>query len=102
MRTIEQSSRFKRDLKRQAKGPHRQALKEGFVAILAALAKDQPLEEKYQDHNLGGAWDGCRECHIKPDLLLIYQKQGAEKSRHGDAQGVLLLARLGSHSELFG
>ena len=101
MRTIEQTSRFKGDLKREAKGPHRQTLKEGFVAVLAALAGDQPLAEKYQDHALTGDWIGYRECHIKPDLLLIYQKQGAVKNGN-DGQGVLRLARLGSHSELFG
>jgi mRNA interferase YafQ len=102
MRTIEQSTRFKRDLKREAKGRHRQALKDGFVAVLATLANDQPLAEKYQDHDLSGEWSGYRECHIKPDLLLVYQKQDAVKNRNNaNAQDVLLLARLGSHSELF-
>jgi len=101
MRTIEQTGRFKRDLKREAKGPHRQTLREDFVAVLAALANDQPLAEKYQDHALTGDWIGYRECHIKPDLLLIYQKQDAAKNGNGET-GVLRLARLGSHSGLFG
>jgi mRNA interferase YafQ len=101
MRTIEQTNRFKSDLKREAKGQHRQTLKEGFVAILATLANDQTLPAKYRDHDLDGDWAGYRECHIKPDLLLIYQKQDAPMSS-ASAQGVLLLARLGSHRELFG
>ena len=51
------------------------------------------LEARYRDHDLSGDWAGYRECHIKPDLLLIYRK--SEPS-------TLRLARLGSHSELFG
>ncbi|MGD1641148.1 type II toxin-antitoxin system YafQ family toxin [Klebsiella pneumoniae] len=48
---------------------------------------------RYRDHDLSGDWAGYRECHIKPDLLLIYRKSDADTLR---------LARLGSHSELFG
>ncbi len=96
MRTIEQSSRFKRDLKREAKGPHRQALQAGFVTILAAIANDNELAERYSDHDLTGNWRGFRECHIKPDLLLIYRKHDTQEGK------MLHLARLGSHSELFG
>jgi mRNA interferase YafQ len=50
------------------------------------------LPEKNHDHALTGAWVGYRECHIRPDLLLIYRKPDAITLR---------LARLGSHSELF-
>ncbi|MGA9070320.1 MAG: type II toxin-antitoxin system YafQ family toxin [Terracidiphilus sp.] len=57
------------------------------------LANDQPLEQRLRDHDLSGDWSGYRECHVKPDLLLIYRK--AEDNS-------LRLARLGSHSELFG
>ena len=91
MRTIKQSSSFKRDLKRETKGPHRQALQHDFVAIIAALAKDQPLGEKHRDHALTGDWKDHRDCHVKPDLVLIYRKPDA---------AVLQLVRLGSHSEL--
>ena len=96
MRTIEQTSQFKRDLKREALGAHRQSLKSDFAAIVAALANDQPLAGKKRDHALAGDWKNHRECHIKPDLLLIYQKLDT-------AEGSFLrLTRLGSHSELFG
>jgi mRNA interferase YafQ len=94
-RTIEQASQFKRDLKREAHGQHRQALKAEFVAILAVLANDQALADSYRDHALTGEWKNHRECHIKPDLLLIYQKRDTDEGRF------LRLARLGSHSELF-
>lgn len=65
----------------------------GRGRILVALATDQPLDARYRDHDLSGDWAGYRECHIKPDLLLIYRKSDADTLR---------LARLGSHSELFG
>jgi mRNA interferase YafQ len=91
MRTIKQTVQFKRDLKREAKGRHRATLKREFIALLAALAKDQPLADKYRDHLLTGNWQNHRDCHIKPDLVLIYRKPDAE---------VLQLIRLGSHSEL--
>lgn len=91
MRTIKQSGQFKRDLKREAKGPHRRALQLDFVSIIADLANDQPLPEKYRDHALTGAWKDHRDCHVKPDLVLIYRKLAAD---------VLQLVRLGSHSEL--
>jgi len=51
------------------------------------------LPEKYVDHSLGGQYKGMRECHLKPDALLIYSV--SEKSQ------TLYLERIGSHSELF-
>jgi len=78
-------------LKREAKGPYRAALREGFVELVEQLAKDQPLAERYRDHALTGDWKDHRDCHIKPDLVLIYRKPDAE---------TLQLVRLGSHSEL--
>ena len=95
-REIDQSNRFKRDLKREARGRFRQALQAGFVAILDDLANDRELPQRHSDHDLTGDWRGFRECHIKPDLLLIYRKYDTEEG------GLLHLARLGSHSELFG
>ena len=91
MRTIKQSGQFKRDLKREAKGQYRQVLASDFVTIITALVNDQPLTEKYRDHALTGDWSEYRDCHIKPDLVLIYRKLDTE---------VLQLVRLGSHSEL--
>lgn len=91
MRTIKQTGQFKRDLKREAKGPHRATLAKDFVGIIEALAKDESLAEKYHDPPLGGDWMDYRDCHIKPDLVLIYRKPDAES---------LQLVRLGSHSEL--
>jgi mRNA interferase YafQ len=93
MRTIERSSAFKRDYKREARGQHRATLDDALLPVLAALANDRLLEPKHRDHDLSGDWSGYRECHVKPDLLLIYRKTDRD---------LLRLARLGSHSELFG
>jgi mRNA interferase YafQ len=93
MRMIDRSSEFKRDYKRESRGPHRAMLNNAFTSALTALALDQPLGARYRDHDLSGNWAGYRECHIKPDLLLIYRKLGSDTLR---------LARLGSHSQLFG
>jgi mRNA interferase YafQ len=93
MRTIERTVQFRRDYKREAKGPHRATLETDFIVVLEALANDEPLAEKYRDHALTGDWKDHRDCHIKPDLLLIYRKPD-------DDDEVLQLVRLGSHSEL--
>ena len=91
MRTIEQTTQFKRDYKRVAKGQHRHTLATDLANIIAALAKDEPLAEKHRDHALSGQWQDHRDCHIKPDLVLMYRKPN---------ETVLQLIRLGSHSEL--
>ena len=93
MRAIDRASSFKRDYKREAKGQHRATLDSELKPVLVALVTDQPLAGKYRDHELGGDWKSYRECHVKPDLLLIYRKVDAD---------ILRLARLGSHSALFG
>jgi mRNA interferase YafQ len=92
MRTFERSSAFKRDYKRATKGKYRVALDADLRAVLTALANDMLLAPQHHDHDLSGNWAGYRECHIKPDLLLIYRKSDGDSLR---------LARLGSHSELF-
>jgi mRNA interferase YafQ len=93
MRTIDTPGSFKRDYKRESKGPHKATLGTDLKPVIDALVFDQLLAASYRDHNLTGEWAECRECHIKADLLLIYKKMDDDK---------LILARLGSHSELFG
>lgn len=67
--------------------------KEQINEVINRLANNQTLEPKYKDHKLKGEYKEFRECHIKPDLLLIYQKQ----------ENILVLTciNIGSHSELF-
>lgn len=64
------------------------------LEIVIQLANGNNLAEKYKDHLLTGNFKGCRECHIKPDLLLVY--------RHEDEIMELALIEAGSHSNLFG
>ena len=93
MRKIDASTAFKRDLKRESKGRYRSSLTEDLQTVLKLLVMDLPLEPRCRDHDLTGNWLGYRECHIKPDLLLIYKPTDEDTLR---------LARIGSHSELFG
>jgi len=93
MRTIERVSAFKRDFKRIKATPrHSKDIDQLLSAIVEKLLIDEKLPPRHRDHELSGNWKGYRECHLKPDLLLIYRKPDADTLR---------LARLGSHSELF-
>lgn len=62
-----------------------------MLAAVSLLVTDSPLPEKFRDHPLTGEWTDHRDCHIKPDLVLIYRIPNADS---------LELVRLGSHSEL--
>ena len=93
MRRIERTTAFLRDFKREGKGQYRRDLDSIVSGVVSLLVEDTPLAEKSRDHALAGDWKDYRECHLKPDLLLIYRKPNAE---------VLQLIRMGSHSELFG
>ena len=93
MRTIERSTAFKRDYKRIKTMPRYKKNLDSLISnVLQCLLIDKILPERNSDHALSGDWNGYRECHIKPDLLLIYKKPDPS---------MLRLARLGSHSELF-
>jgi mRNA interferase YafQ len=91
MRTIEYTGQFKRDYKRENKGQHRNTLDVDLRSVLQSLMTDKLLEPHLRDHALTGEWKDHRDCHIKPDLVLIYQKPNKTIPR---------LVRLGSHSEL--
>jgi mRNA interferase YafQ len=91
MRVISRTRQFKRDQKREAQGLHSRTLENDLLPVLLALATDQPLDPRYRDHALTGEWKDHRDCHVKPDLVLIYRKPDANS---------LELVRLGSHSEL--
>ncbi len=97
MRTISRTSQFKKDYNRESKGQHRSGLDDVLRDILTLLATDAPVPERYRDHPLSGDYRAHRECHLKPDLLLIYVKHDGSKQDEAS----LRLVRLGSHSELF-
>jgi len=88
--TIKYYTSFKRDVKRiQKRGYDIRKLDE----VITLLANEQVLPERYKDHQLIGNYVGCRECHVAPDWLLIYEIDKGEL--------LLLLSRTGSHSDLF-
>lgn len=91
MRTIEWTNQFKRDYKRESRGRHRSSIESELGIILELLANDLPLEPRHHDHDLTGEWKDFRDCHIKPDLVMIYLRVEPDSIR---------LVRLGSHSEL--
>ncbi len=89
MRDVHYTRLFKRDLKQVRKSGL--CTLEELERIVEMLRVDEPLPIHMKDHPLKGAWRPSRECHVKPDLLLVYVK----------APGELHLRRLASHSELF-
>ena len=93
MREIRRSTAFRRDYKRERAGRHGRQLDALLGEVLSRLVADVPLPAANRDHPLTGDWNGYRDCHLKPDLLLVYRKPDP---------ATLDLARLGSHSELFG
>ncbi|WP_294208084.1 type II toxin-antitoxin system YafQ family toxin [uncultured Solobacterium sp.] len=90
MYKIRPSAKFQKDLKRiQKRGYDITLLKD----VLNLLVNGKILPIKYKDHNLSGNFKGCRECHITPDWLLIYEIAENEL--------ILYLTRTGTHSDLF-
>ncbi|WP_314851725.1 type II toxin-antitoxin system YafQ family toxin [uncultured Solobacterium sp.] len=90
MYKIRPSAKFQKDLKRiQKRGYDITLLKD----VLNLLVNGKALPIKYKDHNLSGNFKGCRECHITPDWLLIYEISENEL--------ILYLTRTGTHSDLF-
>lgn len=87
---VQFTTQFKKDLK-LAKKQHKNLDK--LFEVIETLANGDTLDSKYRDHNLTGNYKGTRECHIEPDWLLIYEI-------YNDIL-VLMLTRLGTHSELF-
>jgi mRNA interferase YafQ len=88
VKILKPTSQFKKDFKRFRNKLEIETL---LKPVLDALMHGKPLDAKYRDHALKGGYAGCHECHLKPDLLLIYADYGEEIRLH----------RLGSHSELF-
>ena len=82
------SSKFRKQYKKL-----NQKEKEITKKIINKLLNNEILESKYKDHKLIGKYAGFRECHIKPDLLLIYKKENKTL--------ILVCIAIGSHSDLF-
>jgi mRNA interferase YafQ len=91
MREIRRTGQFKRDYRREKSGKLGKNLDDLLRHVVALLLEDKPLPRRAVDHQLTGEWKDYRDCHIRPDLVLIYRKPDDTS---------LELVRLGSHSEL--
>jgi mRNA interferase YafQ len=81
------TTKFKQDVERQKRrGKDTDKLR----AIIELLCHHRPLEPTHRDHGLTGDWKGWRDCHVEPDWVLIYKRDG----------GTLILARTGTHADL--
>ncbi len=89
MLQLSPTNAYKRDFKKIASELMASA---EYIEVMYCLMHQLPLAEKYKDHPLQGELQGFRDCHIKPDLVLIYAIEN----------NLIRLVRLGSHSELFG
>ena len=88
--TVKLTNKFKKDYKiieKQGKNIKK------LLEVIEVLADGEQLDSKYKDHSLIGNYKGYRECHVRPDLLLIYKIKKKELE--------LLLFRIGTHSDLY-
>lgn len=93
MRHVIESRPYRRDIKRAGRGIYSRIIEEELPEVIYALANDEILPVSFRDHALHGNWEGSRDCHIRPDFVLVYRYDGDEW---------LTLQRLASHSEIFG
>ncbi len=86
---VKTSAKFKRCFKKLSEKE-----KELTKDVVAKLARGETLEARFKDHALSGDYEGFRDCHVRPDLVLIYRINGEVLE--------LYLALVGSHAEIFG
>ena len=91
MRTVKRSAQFRRDFKRVKRSVHGRHLDATLLEALELLVADVPLPSRYVDHPMKGRYNDCRDCHLRPDLVLVYRKRDAD---------VLELIRIGTHTQL--
>ena len=90
MLNLKSVNQFKKDIK---KYKHKKPVIDEIDLVIQLLMRKKKLPERYKDHALFGCYIGMRECHVKPDTLLIYSIN--------EEMQTLYLERVGSHSELF-
>lgn len=88
---IVDTSAFRKSLKRVLKRDT--SLRDDIQTVIDTLASGKTLDRKYQDHALKGEYKGSRECHIRPDLLLVYKQNNRDL--------ILILIEIGTHSDIF-
>lgn len=88
MFSLEFSTKFKKDIKKYS---NQQKVRELVTSVISELENKGTVNKGYLPHRLKGDYNDCMECHVMPDLLLIWKKESK----------TIRLIRLGSHSELF-
>lgn len=88
MRRVVLKSQFRRDFRKWIEGA---AIEGELCAVMDRIATGVALEPRHRDHPLSGEWLGCRDCHVRGDVVLIYSLP----------TGLAVFHRIGSHSELF-
>ena len=88
MRSVVLKSQFRRDFGKWVEGG---PVESELRAVMGRIASGEPLEPRHRDHPLQGVWRGCRDCHVRGDVMLIYSLPA----------GLAVFHRVGSHSELF-
>lgn len=76
MRTVKRTAQFRRDFRRVKRGVHGAHLDATLREALELLAADMPLPPRYVDHPMKGQYSDCRDCHLRPDLVLVHRKRG--------------------------
>lgn len=90
MKRLKPSTQYKKDLKRIRNNPKKA---DALLKVLRFLEQGSEIPKEYNPHSLTGDYQGCIECHIQGDFLLIWIDEESNE---------IVLVRLGSHSELFG
>ena len=90
MYLIRKTAKFRKSAKRYLRSE--KSNYDLLLEVIDNISNGKKLDEKFRDHQLSGMMSDYRECHVRPDLLLVYKVQG----------DLLILANIGSHSELFG
>lgn len=85
---------FRKDIERDKKsGKYKKADFDALKTLMQALTKGKELEQKFQDHSLDFGWSGYRECHVKPNWLLVYKIIQSSNE--------IIFVRLGTHTQIF-
>jgi len=85
------STQFRRDHRKILANPRHRSFESAFFEVLSLLLIEKPLPFRFKEHKLLGEYKGCHECHLAPDLLMIYRFK----------DDCIELVRLGNHSDLF-
>lgn len=93
MYTVRSTKKYRTSIKKIGLSGNKKAVQE-IEYVVSLLTAGKVLPQKYRDHVLIGDMNGVRECHVQPDLLLLYRIQ--------DKELILYLVDVGSHSKLFG